>query len=90
MASKNIFGSLLSAAGVLLMSACATPPEGSLLDKKFERAAKHYEQFQYEGQTVYCRKTGTRSMPLACLTEAQLRQQVENFEKQRYRVGGIG
>jgi hypothetical protein len=83
MANKRILGSLLLAAGILMMSACSTQPKGALLDKKFERAAKHYEQYQYQGQKVYCKKAGTRSMPMACLTEAQLRQEVENYERRR-------
>jgi len=62
------------------------PAATTLLDKKFERAAKHYEKVQHEGQTMYCQRTGTRSMPQTCLTEAQLRKQVEDFEKSRNSV----
>ncbi len=73
-------------------SPAAVPPTASapaattLLEKKFQRAAKHYEKFQHEGQTMYCQRTGTKSMPYTCLTEAQLRQQVENFERSRNAV----
>lgn len=100
MAKKRVSGSILLVGGALLMSACATQPEGALLEKKFERAAKHYEQYQHEGQRVYCKKQGTRSMPMHCLSEAQLRQEVENYERRRNPVppplvagagqGGIG
>ena len=70
-------------------SPAAVPPTASapaatpLLEKKFQRAAKHYEQFQHEGQTMYCKRTGTKSMPYTCLSESQLRQEVENFERSR-------
>ena len=73
-------------------SPAAVPPTASapaattLLEKKFQRAAKHYEKFQHEGQTMYCKRTGTKSMPYTCLTEAELRQQVEDYERSRNAV----
>ena len=77
-------------------SPAAVPPTGSapaattLLEKKFQRAAKQYEKFQHEGQTMYCQRTGTKSMPYTCLTEAQLRQQVEEYERSRNAVPRSG
>ena len=77
-------------------SPAAVPPTGSapatttLLEKKFQRAAKHYEKFQHEGQTMYCQRTGTKSMPYTCLTEDQLRQQVEEYERSRNAVPRSG
>src|SRR5262245_59070049 len=85
---NRTFHSVLLAAGVLLLAACASPPKGSLLETKFQRAAKNYEQFQYRGQTIYCQRTGTRSMPYACLTESQLRLQVENYHRSRSTSSG--
>jgi hypothetical protein len=59
------------------------PAANTLLEKKFQRAAKQYEKFQHEGQTLYCQRTGTKSMPYTCLTEAQLRSEVQSFERWR-------
>ena len=38
------------------------PATTTLLEKKFQRAAKQYEKVQHEGQTMYCKRTGTKSM----------------------------
>ncbi|HET9473652.1 MAG TPA: HEAT repeat domain-containing protein [Steroidobacteraceae bacterium] len=68
-------------------AAPATAPAATtLLEKKFQRAAKQYEKYQHEGQTVYCKKEKTTmsNIPVTqCLTESQLRQQVENYERSR-------
>jgi hypothetical protein len=84
MIKNHLFHSVLVAAGVLLIAACASEPRGSLLEKKFQRAAQHYEKFQHDGQTVYCRK----EVQVQCLTEAQLRNQVERYERTRNTVNG--
>ena len=98
MARNRVFLSVLLAAGVLLMAACASQPASApgtaalaptrtpLLEKKFQRATVHYQQFQHEGQTVYCRKekaTYSNIPEVQCLTESQLRQEVESFERWR-------
>lgn len=113
MANNRVFRSVLLASGVLLMAACASQPAATtapaavsappLLDKKFQLAARHYQKFQHEGQTVYCKKekvTNTNIPQVQCFSESQLRQEVENFEKWRNPVarplmpgagqGGIG
>ena len=56
MARNNVFRSVLLAAGVLVVAACASQPPstGSLDEKYFQREANNYQKFQYEGQTVYC------------------------------------
>jgi hypothetical protein len=54
-----------------------------LLEKKFQREANNYQQYQFEGQTVYCQRGATRSMPKSCFTEAALRKRVELFERDR-------
>jgi hypothetical protein len=78
------FRSVLLLAGVLALAACATPTDRTpLLEKKFQRAAKHYQKFQHEGQVVYCRKDGPN---VHCLTEPQLRRQVESYERNRNAV----
>jgi hypothetical protein len=97
----QLLRSLLLSAGALLIAACAAQPASpTLLEKKFQRTAKHYLKLQHEGQTVYCEKGPTRSLRGPCVTESQLRMQVENFERSRNTVqppvmpgagrGGIG
>jgi len=65
------------------------PAANTLLEKKFQRAAKQYEKFEHEGQTMYCKKEKTTmsNIPqVQCLTESQLRKQVEDFERSRNAV----
>jgi hypothetical protein len=74
--------------GVLSIAACASQPVSApataLLERKFQIAARHYQSVQYKGQTVYCEKPATRTMPYKqCFTEAQLRREVESFERWR-------
>jgi len=112
MPGNRVFRSILLATGVLLMASCASQPASSpatarepspLLEMKFQRAAQHYEKFQYEGQVVYCKKekpTYSNIPEVQCLTESQLRREVESFERWRNPVarplmagagqGGIG
>jgi len=92
MASNRVFRSALLAASVLVMAACASQPEGSLLEMKFERAANQYDQkYQYQGQVVYCMRGATRSLPpTECITESALRLQVENMQRSRNSVGRGG
>lgn len=92
------------AAGAFVLAACATQPASqTLLDKKFESTAKHYDKYRHEGQVVYCKKEKpiTSSIPAVhCLSEDQLRQEVASFERWRNPVarpvmpgtgqGGIG
>lgn len=90
MATLRVLRSALLFSGVLLLAACAThaQPDGALLEKKFQRAAKQYDRvYQYEGQKVYCNRGATRSLPPTdCITEAGLRKQVETFERDRNAV----
>jgi hypothetical protein len=90
MASKGVFRSILLATGVLLMAACATQPAGSLNQKYFEREANNYLKFRHEGQTVYCQNSPATASLIAhkqCITEAALRQRVENSRLSRNAVG---
>ena len=105
MARNRIFRSVLLAAGVLLMGACASQPASreTLLERKFQVAAKYYQKYQHDGEIWYCKKerpTYSSISGVQCFTESQLRLQVENFERSRNPVqrpmvagtgqGGIG
>ena len=94
MAKSRVFRSILLTAGALLLavsaSQSATPPDPAaaptLLEKKFQRAAQSYMKFQDHGTTVYCKKEKvlTSAIPVVqCLSESQLRLEVENFERTR-------
>jgi hypothetical protein len=86
MSSNRVVHSLLLSAIALVLGACASQPEASLLDTKFERAAKHYQKFQHEGQVVYCKKEkpSFSNIPaVQCLTESTLRLQVEDMHNTR-------
>jgi hypothetical protein len=90
----NLHSALL-AGGALLIAACASHPVSSpalpsdptpLLEEKFQIAVKQYEKFEHDGQTMYCRKdkVATSAIPIVqCLTEPQLRLEVENHERWR-------
>jgi hypothetical protein len=110
MTAQFVSRSVLLAAGIALIAGCATPTrsptasaDGALLQKKFERAAKHYDKYQHEGQVVYCKKEKPITSAISavqCLSEDQLRQEVASFERWRNPVarpvmpgagqGGIG
>ncbi len=84
MATNRIFQSVLLAAGVLALAACASqPPKGSLAEKQFQRAAKHYQVFERDGQKVYCKMANTKIIPHTCLSEPELRLVVERFQRER-------
>jgi outer membrane biogenesis lipoprotein LolB len=92
MLTNRLFRAALLAAGMLLVGACASQPAStpaqreSLIDRKFQQTAKNYRTYRYQGQIVYCRKEKpiTSSVPqLQCLTEDQLRAQVEDYVRTR-------
>jgi outer membrane biogenesis lipoprotein LolB len=87
MTQYSVFRFSLLACGVALVGACASQPAAtSLLDKKFERAARNYQTYQHEGQVVYCKRdkaTLSNISEKQCFTEAQLRSEVESFERRR-------
>jgi membrane-bound lytic murein transglycosylase len=59
------------------------------LDKKFEVAAKQYTKLKRDDQIMYCKRykdMGSMIPTLHCLTEAQLRQQVEDSDVARDRM----
>ncbi len=92
MARNRVFRSVLLAAGVLLMAACASQPApttGSLDEKYFQREANNYLKFQHEGQTVYCqsdRLTASLIPHKWCISESALRQRVEDSRMSRNSV----
>jgi Skp family chaperone for outer membrane proteins len=56
------------------------------LEKKFQDAAKSYKVVQKDGKTMYCKREkviGSTLPTLVCMTEAQLRNQIETTEEQR-------
>ena len=89
MAINRFLRTALLASGVLLMAACASQPAGSLDEKYFQREASNYLKFQHEGQVVYCQTeaSGATLIPFnpdrRCISEAALRQAVENYRRDR-------
>ena len=60
-----------------------------VLEKKFQEAAKGYKVVEKDGRTLYCKREkviGSTIPTLQCMTEAQLRLQVENMEDLRGRM----
>jgi len=56
------------------------------LEKKFQEAAKGYKVVQKDGKNMYCKREkviGSTIPTLQCMTEAQLRNQIENTEELR-------
>jgi hypothetical protein len=62
----------------------------SSLEKKVRDAARGYKTVQKDGKTLYCKRErviGSTIPTLQCLTEAELRTQVENTEELKGRMG---
>jgi hypothetical protein len=59
------------------------------LEKKFQEAARSYRAVQKDGKTMYCKKERpvNSTIPrVQCITESQLRLQVEQMEQTRDRM----
>jgi len=59
------------------------------LEKKFQDAARGYKVVERDGKTMYCKREkrmGTTIPTMQCMTEAQLRNQVETMEDARERM----
>jgi hypothetical protein len=74
-------------------SAVTEAQTATLMEKKFQEAARGYKTVQKDGKTMYCKRErviGTTLPTLQCMTESQLRRQVESTEelKNRMRRGG--
>jgi hypothetical protein len=67
--------------------AVATEAEvAAALDAEFENAAKGFVKLKRDGQIVFCKRSrdvGSNIATLKCITEAQLRLQVENMTRYR-------
>jgi hypothetical protein len=83
---------------MLVLSACtpnqkkhqwavATEAEvAAALDAEFQNAAKGFVKLKRDGKIVFCKRyrdVGSNIPTLKCITEAQLRVQVENMTKYR-------
>jgi hypothetical protein len=93
---------LLLLAAAALLGGCASQPAelpsvdaqaggdtAQRLEKKFQEAARDYRLVQRDGRTLYCKheKVIGSTIPITqCLTEAQLRLQVENMDELRDRL----
>ena len=95
--SNALLGAGLMAA-TLVVGACASapPPEAkaqgteartaAALERDFEEAAKGYTQTERDGVVLYCKKyrnIGSNIAKMNCLTESQLRQQVQDMDQYR-------
>jgi hypothetical protein len=58
----------------------------AVLDKKFREAAKHFVQLKRNDQVMFCKRyrdMGSNIPTLHCITEAELRKQVEDSDQVR-------
>lgn len=63
------------------------------IDKKFEEAAKSYVKLKKDGVLLFCKKQkemGSNIPQLTCITESQLRNQVETMDDYRQRRRDAG
>jgi Skp family chaperone for outer membrane proteins len=63
------------------------------LEKKFQEAARSYKVVEKNGKTMYCKKEkviGSTIPTMQCLSEAQLRLQVEQMDQMRDRMRNTG
>ena len=89
MTRHRIVTSILLSAGVLLMTACASPPRsqvGALDERYFQQEVRNYVKVERDGQTVYCQKSAQIATLIPvnrCVTEASLRRAVEDWRRTR-------
>jgi hypothetical protein len=63
------------------------------MEKRFQEAARGYKVVQKNGKTMYCKREkliGTTIPTMNCISEAELRTQVENMEDYRQRARSSG
>lgn len=61
----------------------------SAMERKFQEAARGYKVVERDGKTLYCKREkviGSTIATMQCLTESQLRNQVETMEDMRERM----
>lgn len=126
MAFEKLMNTVLLAAAVSLVAACASspadapataatpapvaatapaaPPAASaeampeadaatLAEKKFQEAARAYRKVEKDGKTMYCKKEKpiNSTIPrMQCVTESQLRLEVEQMDEMRDRMRNSG
>jgi hypothetical protein len=65
----------------------------SLADKKFQEAARAYRKVEKDGKTMYCKKEKpiNSTIPrMQCITESQLRLEVQQMDELRDRMRNSG
>jgi hypothetical protein len=70
-------------------AAAAEADTAAGMEKRFQEAARSYKIVQKDGKTLYCKREkvmGSTIPTLQCITEAQLRIQVENTDEMRQRM----
>ncbi len=70
-------------------SAASEKDTASAMEKRFQDAARSYKVVQKDGKTLYCKREkriGTTIPTMNCLTESELRTQVEMMEDYRNRA----
>jgi len=85
-----------AASAAPVAAAAAASPEAkpeadaaTLAEKKFQEAARSYRMVEKDGQTMYCKKEkpmGSTIPRMQCITESQLRLQVEQMDDLRDRM----
>jgi hypothetical protein len=78
-----------SAAAELTPEAKTEADAASHLEKKFQEAARSYRKVEKNGETMYCKKEkpiGSTVPRMQCMTEPQLRLQVEQMDDLRERM----
>jgi hypothetical protein len=74
-------------------AAAAEKDTASAMEKRFQDAARSYKVVQKNGKTLYCKREkviGSTIPTMQCLTESELRTQVENMEEFRQRQRNSG
>jgi hypothetical protein len=75
-------------------NAAATESDtAAAMEKKFRDADRSYKVVQRDGKTLYCKRErviGTTIPTMQCLTESQLRNQVETMDEMRGRMRSNG
>jgi hypothetical protein len=70
-------------------SAVTEADTATAMEKRFQDAARSYKVVQKDGKTLYCKREkqiGTTIPTMNCMTESQLRNQVETMEEYRQRA----
>jgi hypothetical protein len=79
----------VAAAAPAPTAAAAEADTAAGMEKRFQEAARSYKIVQKDGKTMYCKREkvmGSTIPTLQCISEAQLRIQVENTDELRQRM----